>query len=124
MLSTADLVAFGVTTDPERAKDFYGRVLGLKLQSDEPWSLVFDAHGTMLRIQKVQSFTPAPFTLLGWRVPSLEPYAKELVAQGVTLKRYAGFDQDELGVWRALDGTKVAWFADPDGNTLSLTEFA
>jgi predicted enzyme related to lactoylglutathione lyase len=123
MLSGCALIAFGVTTDPERTKDFYGRVLGLELSADEPWALVFDAHGTMLRIQKLQTFTPAPFTLLGWRVQDLEGYARRLGAAGVTMTRYAGFDQDELGIWRAPGGTKIAWFKDPDGNTLSLTEF-
>lgn len=123
MLSHCDLIAFGVTSNAERAADFYGGVLGLALVADEPWALVFDAHGTMLRLQKVQTFAPPPFTLLGWKVIDLEAYVRKLSAAGVVLTRYPGFDQDELGIWTAPDGTKIAWFRDPDGNTLSLSEF-
>ena len=48
------------------------------------------------------------------------PYPGE--RNGVRFEQYAGMDQDERGVWTAPGGAKVAWFKDPDGNTLSLTQ--
>lgn len=122
MLGSYDLIAFGATTDPLRAVAFYRDVLGLALASDEPYALVFDAHGTMLRIQKAPHHEPAPHTLLGWKVPDIEHCVDALVAKGVVLVRYEGFDQDARGIWSAPGGTRVAWFRDPDGNLLSLTQ--
>jgi catechol 2,3-dioxygenase-like lactoylglutathione lyase family enzyme len=124
MLGQAALMAFVATTDADRAKAFYADVLGLKLQADEPFALVFDANGTMLRIARVQSFNPAPFTVLGWIVPEIARSIESLAAKGVPAERFSGFPQDDLGVCTFPDGTKVAWFKDPDGNLLSLTQFA
>jgi hypothetical protein len=99
--------------------------LGLRLLADEPYALVFDTNGTMLRVQKVQQVTPAPYTALGWEVPDIYATVRELSKKHVAFERISipGSSQDELGVWTADDGTKVAWFKDPDGNTLSLTQF-
>lgn len=123
MLSGETLIAFVATTQPERAKQFYTQVLGLRLIGDEEYALVFDAHGTMLRIQKVQSFTPAPHTALGWHVVDMARTVESLRASGVSFLRYPYFAQDEAGVWTAPGGAKVAWFKDPDENVLSLSEF-
>ena len=125
MLRTAKVMAFSATKDPARARAFYEGVLGLPLTADDPSALVFDARGTMLRVQKVQAVTPAPYTALGWEVPDIRAAVEALIRKGVPLVRFTipGFSQDELGVWTAGDGTKVAWFKDPDGNTLSLTQF-
>lgn len=123
MLTHCELVAFAATLNPEQAKTFYGSTLGLRLIADEPFALVFDAHGTMLRLQKARSHTPPPFTVLGWKVADIASHVERLRAAGIQMERYSGFDQDAQGVWEAPDGTKVAWFRDPDGNTLSLTQF-
>jgi catechol 2,3-dioxygenase-like lactoylglutathione lyase family enzyme len=123
MLADAKLMAFVATTDPERAKTFYAQTLGLRLVGDEPFALVFDCHGTLLRISKVQSLTPAPFTVLGWAVDDLRGHLGRLAARGVRCERFEGFPQDALGVFTFPDGTQVAWFKDPDGNLLSLTQF-
>lgn len=123
MLSTCDLIAFAATASPERAREFYESVLGLRFVSDEPHALVFDANGTMLRIQKVQALDVAPYTRLGWRVPDIARAMAELASRGVTFTRYEFLPQDEHGVWTTPDGAKIAWFTDPDGNTLSLTEW-
>jgi catechol 2,3-dioxygenase-like lactoylglutathione lyase family enzyme len=123
MLGNHELMAFVATTRPERARQFYADVLGLRLVADEPWALVFDAHGAMLRVQKTAELTPAKHTVLGWRVTDIESTMAGLAARGVRFERYSFLPQDELGVWTTPDGTKVAWFKDPDSNTLSLTQF-
>jgi catechol 2,3-dioxygenase-like lactoylglutathione lyase family enzyme len=112
------------TVHPDRAKRFYRDVLGLRLVSDDQHALVFEANGTMLRVAKVQELTPATHTVLGWRVTGIEAAVQELLGKGVTFQRYPWLAQDQVGIWTAVDGTKVAWFKDPDGNTLSLSEFA
>ena len=122
MLVHSDLIAFLATTQPERAKAFYSEVLGLPLMEDTPFALVFDGHGTMLRIQKVQTLTPAGHTVLGWRVVDVHEAVEILLKRGVIFNRYPGLPQDEQGIWTTSDGNKIAWFTDPDGNTLSVTE--
>ena len=118
------MTAFVATTDPERAKAFYGDTLGLPLVSDDPWALVFSAAGAVLRIQKVERHTPHPFTALGWSVPDVAADVAALASRGVRFERYEGMQQDAAGVWTSPSGAKVAWFKDPDGNVLSLTEDA
>lgn len=118
-----DIIAFIATSDPERAKNFYGDILGLPLSSEEkPFALVFDAHGTMLRVTIVKRVIPAGYTVLGWQVKNIVTAAKALQEAGVRFEHYQGMDQDELGVWSSPNGGKVAWFKDPDGNTLSISQ--
>jgi catechol 2,3-dioxygenase-like lactoylglutathione lyase family enzyme len=123
MLHTSPVIAFSATRDPERARAFYADKLGLKFVADEHFALVFEANGTMLRIQKAPSYTPLPFTQLGWQVANIERTVDVLSERGVVFERFDGFEQDERGVWTAPDGARVAWFKDPDGNLLSLTSF-
>jgi len=123
MLSECEMMAFTQTTQPEKAKVFYGDVLGLKFLADSPLALDFLAGTTTLKIQKVRSFTPVPFTSLGWKVPDVGATVQRLLAKGIACERYKGMNQDEHGIWLAPSGAKVCWFKDPDGNVLSLTEF-
>lgn len=124
-LGSAKLVAFIPTTDPAKARAFYEGVLGLRLASDEgPFALVFDANGTMLRVTTVQEHRPDPFTVLGWDVIGIEALVERLVASGVEFLRFPGMnDSDPRAIWKAPSGAHVAWFKDPDGNVLSVTEF-
>lgn len=124
MLSEQQLVAFVATADPARARAFYEGVLGLTLVEDAPFALVFDANGTRLRVAKVGQVTPATYTVLGWTVPDIVAQVTELGARGVSFERYSGIAQDARGIWSTDDGDRVAWFRDPDGNVLSLTEIA
>lgn len=123
MLQEQELIAFLATRDAARAKAFYADTLGLHFMADEPVALVFDAHGTMLRIQKVDSHTAFPYTALGWRVADITAEVEALTARGVRFERYEGFNQDAQGIWSAPSGARVAWFKDPDENVLSLTQF-
>ena len=125
ILGNCKLMAFAPVTDPARAREFYEGVLGLKLVEDEaPFALVFDAHGTMLRVTPVGEHRPAQFTVLGWEVDSIESTVGRLAKAGVTFLRFPGMnDTDPLGIWNAPSGARIAWFNDPDGNVLSLTQF-
>lgn len=119
-LADAQLVAFAGAADLDRAREFYEGVLGLPLVSQDGFACVFKAGDTHLRVTQVANVVAAPYTLLGWGVPDIEPAIAELSARGVEFRRYEGMTQDELGVWTAPSGTRVAWFHDPDGNTLAI----
>jgi catechol 2,3-dioxygenase-like lactoylglutathione lyase family enzyme len=124
-LAKYDIVGFISIVDVDRAKEFYRDTLGLTLLSEEPpFALVFDAHGIMLRLGMAKSLPPAHGTVLGWNVPDIAAAVTELAAGGVVFERFPPMKQDELGVWTAPSGAKVAWFKDPDGNILSVTEHA
>lgn len=123
MLESCGLIAFVSTTDAARARRFYEDTLGLPLMDQTPFALVFQAHGTMLRVTVAERTVPAPYTVLGWGVADIAAMILELGARGVAFIRYEGMDQDELGVWRAPSGAKIARFKDPDANILSLTQF-
>jgi len=123
-MSISKIICFVATQNPPSAREFYETTLGLKFISDDPFATVFDANGIMLRVQKVQESHPAKHTILGWDVPDIAARMRELMRKGVCFERYPGLPQDELGAWTAPSGAKVAWFKDPDGNTLSLTQFA
>jgi len=123
MLGSQKLVAFVATLDPSRAKEFHRDTLGLPLVREDQFALVFDAAGIMLRVTPVQELVAAKYTVLGWQVRDIVRTAKDLQKAHVTLERYPGMQQDELGIWSSPNGARVAWFKDPDGNTLSITQF-
>jgi catechol 2,3-dioxygenase-like lactoylglutathione lyase family enzyme len=122
MLENQKLVAFVPIRDADRARGFYRDTLGLRLQSEDRFALVFDAGGTPLRATLAGEFQAQRFTVLGWQVRDAAATARRLSAAGVYFERYPGMEQDELGLWSAPGGARVAWFRDPDGNILSLSE--
>jgi catechol 2,3-dioxygenase-like lactoylglutathione lyase family enzyme len=122
-LGKYDVVGFVSIVDVPRAKEFYRDTLGLTLLSEEPpFALVFDAHGIMLRLGMAKELPPAHGTVLGWNVPDIAAAVAELAEAGVHFERYPPMKQDESGIWAAPGGAKVAWFKDPDGNILSISE--
>jgi catechol 2,3-dioxygenase-like lactoylglutathione lyase family enzyme len=122
MLTASATVAFVSTTDPARARTFYEGALGLPLVADEAFALVFDLAGTPLRVTRVDRLDPQPFTVLGWRVSDVTAMVRELGDRGVAFERYPGLEQDPDGIWASPSGTRIAWFRDPDGNTLSVSQ--
>ena len=122
MHKEAKLIGFVATHDAKKAREFYESTLGLKFVSGDDFALVFDANGTMLRVQKVQHVEPHSYTALGWEIADIRKDVAELSNRGVRFNRYEGMDQDQLGIWTSPAGARVAWFNDPDGNILSLTE--
>jgi catechol 2,3-dioxygenase-like lactoylglutathione lyase family enzyme len=124
MLESSDLVAFVAAVDLCRARAFYAETLGLPVLEHNDFACVLDAHGTMLRVTAVPEIARGGYTVLGWQVDDIEGEVRDLTARGVAFLRYDGMSQDEHGIWTTPAGEKVAWFADPDGNTLSLTQDA
>ena len=122
MLANADVMAFVATADPGAPRSFYEGVLGLHVIEDDGLALAFEAHGTMLRLTRVRELTPPPYIVLGWAVPDIVAADGELEARGLAFVRYTGFEQDEQGIWTAPTGARIAWFTDPDGNTLQLLQ--
>ncbi len=122
MLAKFPIVAFVATSDASRAKAFYGGVLGLPLISEDEFAVVFDAHGTMLRVAIVGEVVLAPYTVLGWDVDDIAATVRGLATAGVQFERYPWMEQDKIGIWSAPSGAKVAWFKDPDGNVLSVSQ--
>lgn len=119
------IVTFVPSRDPHVARTFYEGVLGLTFVSEDPFAVVVASNGVPIRIANVSSvegFEPFPFTILGWTVNDVAARIRELTAKGVTFRRYEGMDQDALGIWTSPSGARVAWFSDPDGNVLSLTQ--
>ncbi len=120
MLGSAEVLAFVPATDLTRARHFYEEVLGRTVREFTPYALVLDG----IRITLVPQFTPQPFTVLGWAVSDLRGALAVLAGKGVVFLRYDGMGQDSDSVWTTPAGDLVAWFQDPDGNTLSITEFS
>jgi catechol 2,3-dioxygenase-like lactoylglutathione lyase family enzyme len=122
MLGDGDLVAFLATADLDRARAFFSDVVGLPIVEDTPIACVLDSNGTSLRVTAVDEVRAVPYTVLGWAVPDLGVTVLGLAAKGVVFERFGGMDQDELAIWSTPSGDLVAWFKDPDGNLLSLTQ--
>jgi catechol 2,3-dioxygenase-like lactoylglutathione lyase family enzyme len=124
VLGEATVVAFLATSDAARARDFYTGALGLRVVEDGPFALVLDAGGVTLRVQKVERVSVPAGTAIGWSVPDVDTVVRGLAERGVEFLRYERLEQDELGIWESPAGARVAWFTDPDGNVLSVTEAA
>ncbi len=123
MLGAINIIAFVPTRDSEKARAFYEGVLGLRFVKDDGFALVLDANGIMVRVAKAPEFKPAPFAILGWQVSDIEKVVAALHDRGsVHFERFGFLEQDKLGIWTAPSGDKVAWFKDPDGNVLSVSE--
>lgn len=123
MLNSCKIMAFVPAGDHHSARSFYEGVLGLRFISDDQFALALDANGIMVRVGSVPEFKPSGSTVLGWQVPDIAKAVNQLKDKGVTFLRYDGLKQNELGVWTSPSKAQIAWFNDPAGNVLSLTEF-
>jgi catechol 2,3-dioxygenase-like lactoylglutathione lyase family enzyme len=118
------VVTFLMTQNPDAALSFYRDMLGFTFMRDDGFAIVFEMNGVMLRIGKTSQFTPAQNTVLGWESRNIDSAVDSLVQKGVTFERYPNMGQDERGIQTFPNGDKVAWFKDPDGNVLSLSQHA
>lgn len=112
------------TSRMDEAKRFYADVLGFAQKGQSHGAAVFDVGGRELRVSPVPSTTPTAHTVLGFAVPDIAATIAELSARGVQFERFPGFPHDERGVLPTPEGAKVAWLRDPDGNLLSIVEYA
>ena len=122
MLASKKMIGFVMTNDSARSREFYEKTLGFTFVSQDEFALVMKTDGNMIRISEGKNVVAAQHTILGWQLEKIEPVASWLTERGVTFERYAWAKQDALGIWTAPSGDKVAWFKDPDGNVLSLSE--
>jgi len=121
ILGAETIGAFVCTRDRATAKAFYGDTLGLTLKYEDDYAVVYDANGITLRIAPVKELKPQPFTVLGWHVADVAATVKALGTAGVVFERYEFLTQDDLGIWTPAPNIYVAWFKDPDGNLLSIS---
>jgi catechol 2,3-dioxygenase-like lactoylglutathione lyase family enzyme len=122
MLASNRMVGFVPTKDSKKARAFYEGKLGFQFVSDDAFALVMKAGETTIRVAKAQNFMPAQYTVLGWAVDDIEKVVAWLKKQGVGFEKYPFIQDQELGIWTAPTGDKVAWFKDPDGNVLSVSQ--
>ena len=118
------MIGFLVTNDSQKATTFYRDVLGFLVMGEDEYAVTFDANGTMLRLNKGRDFKPAQGTVLGWEVDDIHAAIRELASRGVHFEQFnlPFMKQDKLGVWTPANGDRVAWFKDPDGNVLSISQ--
>ena len=116
------MIGFIPTQDADRARRFYEGVLGMRFVSDDSFAIVLDAEGTTVRLVRAGEFSPQRFTLLGWEVADIAETVEDLAAAGVSFERHGFPGQGEDGIWHAPGGARVAWFKDPDGNVLSVSQ--
>ncbi len=117
-----EAILFTATADAAASQLFYCEVLGLQLVEDAPFATVYNINGTMFRVQKVERVDPLPYTALGFSVEDIEKKISTLSEKGVVFERYQFLSQDDLGIWTTPDGARIAWFKDPDGNVISLSQ--
>ncbi len=122
MLSSEKLMAFVSATNANRARVFYRDTLGLRMVSEDSFALVFESGGVPLRVSMAEEVIPAKYTVLGWMVKDIRETVAGLKKSGLIFEIFGFLKQDELGIWTAPDGDQVAWFKDPDGNILSVSQ--
>ena len=122
MLASGKIVGFVLTRDYDKARAFYEGKLGFEFVSMDQYALVMRVGGHKIRIAKTQNFTPAQGTILGWEVEDIKTVVTWLGERGVALEKYPFVQDRELGIWTTPTGDKVAWFKDPDGNILSVSQ--
>lgn len=125
LLDSALPVTFIITANRSAAKPFYAGALGLEILAEDDFAVTFAlAGGATMRLTDLPGHTAQGHTVLGWAVADIGAAVAELRGKGVSFKIYEGFGQDADGIWSPPGGgAKVAWFGDPDGNVLSLTQF-
>jgi len=121
----ADTKAFSgfAVDDIEKAREFYGETLGLKVSDEQMGALVLHIAGDRpTLIYPKPDFAPATYTILNFPVDDIDKAVDDLAARGVSFEKYDGFEQDEKGIARGEGQPSIAWFTDPAGNILSVLQ--
>lgn len=115
-------VAFINVSDRERGLAFYRDTLGMTHRSGDPFGDFLEVGGLLVRLTALPDYKSTGHPTFGWNVDDIAAAVGDLRGRGIAFTIYPGMGQDDLGIWTAPDGkAKVAWFADPDGNVLSLS---
>jgi len=122
MLASSIATSLIGTAKPELAKAFYRDTLGLKFISEDQFAAVFETKNMRIRVSTTPAVVPAPYAVLAFNVADMSAAVDGLAGKGVVFARFGFLPQDAKGIWTAPDGTKVAWFHDPDLNLLSLVQ--
>ena len=123
ILQSGTPVAFLYVSDRERALDFYRGTLGFELRSSDDFGDFIDAGNGLLRMTVMPDFAASPHPVLGWHVDDIGAAVNALRDRGVEFNIHEGMGQDALGIWTSPDArSKVAFFSDPDGNVLTLSQ--
>jgi catechol 2,3-dioxygenase-like lactoylglutathione lyase family enzyme len=124
MLSESKAFSGFSVDDADKAKAFYGDVLGLRLTDIEgaPGLMTLHLGGdTNVLVYPKEDHEPASFTILNFPVDDVDATVDELTARGVRFERYDWAEQDDKGINRGM-GPAIAWFKDPAGNVLSVLD--
>ena len=121
-LAHSKIIGFIPSTNLDVSASFYTNKLGLELVGSDDYALEYLVNNAILRIIKVVDLINANYTVLGWEVKDIMSAVEELRDNGVDFVFYEGMSQNENGICSFPNGGKVAWFKDPDDNTLSITQ--
>ncbi len=124
-LVSAAAVGFVYTNDRGQALAFYRDTLGLAhVNADDHGDTFAFGQGTM-RLTPMAGWKASGHPAIGWEVTDIDATVAALAEKGVAMTVYEGMGQDANGIWRAPDErAALAWFADPDGNCLMLSQHA
>ena len=109
--------------DIEKAKEFYGKTLGLKVSESHGLLTLHLAGDNNVLIYPKPNHVPATFTVLNFPVKDVDQAVDELTKRGVRFEIYdlPDIKADKKGIMRG-KGPTIAWFKDPAGNILSVLE--
>ncbi|HEX9400845.1 MAG TPA: VOC family protein [Anaeromyxobacter sp.] len=123
MFKAKDAFSGFSVNDISKAKEFYGRVLGMEVSDDHDMLQLHIGGGAQVLVYPKPNHTPATFTILNIPVPNVDVAVSDLEKRGVRFEIYdqPGLKTDARGIMRG-QGPTIAWFKDPAGNILSVIE--
>ena len=109
--------------DIQKAKEFCGQTLGLKVSESHGLLTLHFAGGNNVLIYPKPNHAPATFTILNFPVGNVDKAVDELAKRGVRFEIYNTPDikTNEKGIMRG-KGPTIAWFKDPAGNIFSVLD--
>jgi len=124
MLASARLQTIICTSRMQQAERFYGEVLALPMKRRSHGGVIYDVGGGDLLVAPVRDWQPSGHTAVGFSVADLDQTMKALSERGLRFERIAQLPQNDAGVLLTPWGARVAWIRDPDGNFLSIVQYA
>ena len=122
MLAESEVVAMVTVSDLAKGKEFYGETLGLKQTDENPGGVTYTCGKGRLFVYQAPTAGSNQGTSATWEVNDIEGLVEELKTKGIIFEHFdmpGAAREGDVHVW---EGMKAAWFKDPDGNTLGLSE--